>query len=129
MRILEAVSQPVVVAATYFSNFHHAASLNTTNPTVVKASGGIMGLLAIVHIGTSSTDVRFLKLYDKATAPSASDIPILTFAIYAGQQMDLVPSTGIQFKNGIAYRMTLNYADNDNNAIGANELYISVAYN
>lgn len=124
MRILEAVSQP-----TYFSSFHKAASLNTTNATVVKASGGVLGLLAIVHIGTGSSDVRYLKMYDKATTPSQADTPILTFAIYARERMDLLPATGLKFQNGISYRMTTNYADNDNTAVGANELQINVAYN
>jgi len=124
MRILEAVSTP-----TSFGGFYKAVSLNTTNATVVKSSGGVLGLLAVIHIGTGSSDVRYLKMYDKATTPSQTDIPVLTFAVYAGQRGGTVISSAIQFQNGISYRMTVNYADNDNTAIAANELQVNIAYN
>ena len=104
-------------------------SLATTNANVVKASGG--NLYSIVAIGLSST-VRFLKLYNKATAPIVgTDIPVMTIPIPANTQgagISIPFSMGVNFSLGISIAITAGSADNDSVAILDNEVLINLTY-
>ena len=104
-------------------------SLATTNANVVKASGG--NLYSIVAIGLSST-VRFLKLYNKATAPSVgTDIPLMTIPVPSNTQgagVAIPFSMGVNFPLGIAIAITSGAADNDTGAILAGEVVINLTY-
>lgn len=104
-------------------------SLATTNANVVKASGG--NLYSIVAIGLSST-VRYLKLYNKATAPIVgTDIPVMTIPIPANTQgagISIPFSMGVNFPLGISIAITAGSADNDSVAILANEVLVNLTY-
>ena len=104
-------------------------SLATTNANVVKASGG--NLYSIVAICLSST-VRFLKLYNKATAPIVgTDIPVMTIPIPANTQgagISIPFSMGVNFPLGISIAITAGSADNDSVAILANEVLINLTF-
>ena len=104
-------------------------STASTNANVVKNSGG--NLYSIVAIGLSST-VRFLKLYNKATAPIVgTDIPVMTIPIPANTQgagISIPFSMGVNFPLGISIAITAGSADNDSVAILANEVLINLTF-
>lgn len=97
------------------------ASAATTNGAVVKASAG--RLLQIFGLNNVAS-VRYLKLYNKASAPTVgTDVPVLTIALKASDyfEIDLNPY-GQFFSTGIAFAITGAVADNDTTAIAANDI-------
>jgi hypothetical protein len=104
-------------------------SLATTNANVVKSSGG--NLYSIVAIGLTST-VRYLKLYNKATAPIVgTDVPVMTIPIPANLQGAgiAIPFTiGVNFPLGISLAITATVADNGSTAVGAGDVIINLTY-
>lgn len=104
-------------------------SLTTTNANVVKNSGG--NLYSIVAIGLTST-VRFLKFYNKATAPIVgTDIPTMTIPIPANTQgagISIPFSMGVNFPLGISIAITAGSADNNSAAILANDVLVNLTY-
>lgn len=104
-------------------------SLASTNANVVKASGG--NLYSIVAIGLTST-VRFLKFYNKATAPTVgTDIPVMTIPVPANTQgagISIPFSMGVNFPLGIAIAITAGSANNDTTVIAANDVLINLTY-
>lgn len=104
-------------------------SLATTNANVVKNTGG--NLYSIVAIGLTST-VRFLKFYNKATAPTVgTDVPVMTIPVPANTQgagISIPFSMGVNFPLGIAIAITAGSADSDVAVIGAGDVLINLTY-
>jgi hypothetical protein len=104
-------------------------STTSTNANVVKASAG--NLYSIVAIGLTST-VRYLKFYNKATAPTVgTDIPVMTIPVPANTQgagVSIPFSVGVNFPLGIALAITTGSADNDAVAIVAGDVIVNLTY-
>jgi hypothetical protein len=104
-------------------------SLASTNANIVKASKG--NLSSIIAIGLTS-DVRYLKLYDKATAPTVgTDVPVLTIPIPANTQgagLAISLKDSVEFDLGIGIAITSGSADNDTGAIGAGDVIVNLIY-
>lgn len=104
-------------------------SLATTNANSIKVSGG--NLYSIIAIGLTST-VRYLKLYNKASAPTVgTDVPLMTIPIPANTQgagVALPFSMGVNFPLGIAIAITSGAADNDTGAVGAGDVIVNLTY-
>ena len=104
-------------------------AIASTNANVVKATGG--NLYSIVAIGLTST-VRYLKIYNKATAPTVgTDIPIMTIPIPANTQgagIAIPFSMGVNFSLGIGIAITSGLADADTGAVLANDVVINLTY-
>lgn len=106
-------------------------SAATTNATVVKASAGQLGGLQVFN---NSGTIGYLKLYNKASAPTVgTDTPVKTLLIPANTSGAgfIVPRSqiGTQFSNGIALAITGGIADNDNTAVAANAFVVNGDYN
>ena len=100
----------------------------TTNAASVKASAGTMWGMSISNIGAAA---RYVKLYNKASAPTVgTDVPVLTIPVAAGTRVDLVLSAqGRRFSTGIAIAVTTDAADSDTTAVSAaNEVKINIDY-
>lgn len=92
----------------------------TTNATSVKASAGV-----VYRIGGSNTAGagRYLKLYDKATAPTVgTDTPVQTFFLAQSAAFVLEWPAGRYFANGIAFAFTTGQADADTGALTAGDV-------
>lgn len=104
-------------------------SLASTNANVVKASKG--NLSSIIAIGLTS-DVRYLKFYNKATAPTVgTDVPALTIPIPANTQgagLAISLKDSVEFDLGIGIAITSGSADNDTGAIGAGDVIVNLIY-
>ena len=110
-------------------------SAASTNATSVKASAGQVYSVSAVNVSTGS--VRYLKLYNKASAPTVgTDIPVMTIpipgtAITGAAGAGIVIDTGgmgIAFSTGIALALTTGVADADTGAVAANEIVVNLLY-
>ena len=120
-----------------YSNIFRYTNAATTNATVIKASPGIIGEFAFLQgsnqAPTNDGTSMYLKLYDKSTTPTSSDIPIFVagWSLWY-QRMDSDfrwPTSGFKFQNGISFRIVAGIADNDNtNAQQANNMVMNVFY-
>ncbi len=105
-------------------------SAGSVNSTSVKGSAGT---LLGAFVTNSNSAVRYLKIYNKATAPTVgSDTPVLTLAIpgntdTSGFNLHL-PTMGLAFGTGIGMALTTGIADNDTGAVAANEIVVSLFY-
>ena len=96
-----------------------ASSATGTNATVAKASAG--DLFAIQAHNTTAS-VIYLKLYNKASAPTVgTDTPIKTIAIppNASLAASATWANGLYFSTGIAYALTAAAADSDTTIVAA----------
>lgn len=80
----------------------------TDNSTLAKA--GATQLLGVTGFATASV---FLKLYNKATAPLVSDVPVRVIYAPLGSSFHFSFKDGIAFPLGLGYRVTTAAADND----------------
>jgi hypothetical protein len=102
-------------------------SAATTNATSIKGSAGTLGFVSATNINAAA---RYLKFYNKATAPTVgTDVPLLVYLIpgnTAGAGTNIVlPSEGANFTTGIAFAITTGAADSDTGAVAANEIIIN----
>lgn len=102
------------------------ASAASTNATLAKNATGNLFLAAGYN---SNAAVRYLKIYNKASAPTVgTDTPTFTFALppTGAFAIDL-PSQ--YFSTGIAYALTTGSADSDTGAVAANDILgLNIAY-
>lgn len=95
-------------------------SAATVNATLVKAGAGKLYSI-IAH--NASAAVRFIKIYDKATAPTVgTDTPLLVFAIPAGGMMS-VALAPLAFTAGLGFGYSTGAADNSTGAVAANDIF------
>lgn len=102
---------------------HSAASTNLTN---VKASRGVVkGLI----ISNNNAAKRYLKLYNKASAPVlASDTPVLTIILMPNVSDTFTFPEEQDFPLGISYAITGAIADTDTTEILAGEVSGALFY-
>lgn len=104
-------------------------SAATTNATSVKASAGQLYHLLVSNINAA---VRYLKFYNKASAPTVgTDTPIWTIPIpgnTAGAGVNIAIPPGLTFSSGIAFALTTGVADSDTGAVSANEHVVNLGY-
>lgn len=95
------------------------SSAATTNATSAKASAG--DVFTIVGENVAAT-VLYLKLYNKATAPTVgTDTPFLTLALKATSPFSFT-FPALYFSTGIAYALTVGAADADTTAVAAGDI-------
>ncbi|MBI2718149.1 MAG: hypothetical protein HYX36_05220 [Rhizobiales bacterium] len=102
-------------------------SAASTNATSVKASAG---RLYEIHLCNTSAALKFVKFYNKASAPTVgTDTPVATYPLAAnGGRLDIVSINGISFATGIAYAITGAVADTDTTAVAANDIVGELLY-
>lgn len=99
-------------------------NLGTTGQVVKAGPGHVYGW----HLSNTGAAVVFVKVYNKATAPTGSDTPALTIPVPAGGIAQLAVPQGIAFAAGIALRASTAVADNDTSAPAANQVVANVWY-
>lgn len=100
------------------TNTHRLLSATAdVNATLVKGSSGAVHR---VQGYNNNAAARFLKLYDKATAPSQADTPRKTIRLAPTANFDYELHDSYQL--GIGYRITTAAADNDTGALTAGDI-------
>lgn len=117
----------VNLQSTITPTVHTLNSAATTNATSVKATAG---RLHTITVSNQNAAARFLKLYNKASAPTVgTDIPVAVFPLAASSAQVLDFGVyGYQFATGIAYAITGAITDADATAITAGDTKISMMY-
>lgn len=104
-------------------------SAASTNATSVKASSG--QIYSIMCTNTNAA-VRYLKLYNKASAPTVgTDTPVQTYAVpgaTTGGGFVLSIPVGMAFSTGIAFAITTGAADSDTGAVALNEIIVNLTW-
>lgn len=116
-------SIPSTIAVTATANGLTSSRVNaaaTTNATSVKASSGQLYSIDVFNVAAYNV---FLKLYNKASAPTVgTDTPVLTIPIQAGGGYSKTWTMGRSFSTGIAYAITKLQADSDTTVVVAGDL-------
>lgn len=99
------------------------ASANSNNATVVKASAG--DVFTIIGLNATA-GVKYLKLYNKATAPApGTDNALLmaVFALAASSPFSFqLAASGLYFATGIGFALVTGASDTDNTSVAANDI-------
>lgn len=94
------------------------SAVATTNATSVKAGNGTVTRITGYNAAASP---RYLKLYDKASAPTVgTDTPRKT--IYLPAATGFVFDMNDYFGQGVAFAITGAAADNDTTAVAAGDI-------
>ncbi len=113
------------------ASVYRSLDVQPTGQVVKNAGGTLYG--GLVFNGAFATPSgswdRYLKIYDKATAATAGDTPLITIPLEAGVETPLrIPPCGILFVNGISIRCTTGLADADTGAPGTNDVVVNLFY-
>ena len=112
-------------AADGHSTHGHYISAASTNDTLVLTGARAIGLIVATNTNAAA---RFLKVYNKATAPTSGDTPIMTILLPPGQTVTITPSNSARVSLGLGFRLTTGIATADTGAVGASEHSVSFAY-
>jgi hypothetical protein len=101
---------------------------NTNNSNNIKASAGT--LYSIQSCGGTGTNY-FIKLYDKASAPTCgTDTPIMVLSTGNSGVCNSpnLPAAGLRFGLGLGICVVTGVADNDNTSAAASGGVITIGY-
>lgn len=88
---------------------------------------GSVQVYGVTLFNGHATALRYVKLYNKATAPTSSDTPTVTIPIKAQETIEvLANSVGVKFVDGLGMRATTGLSDSDTGAPGTNEVVVNV---
>lgn len=108
---------------------HKTVSAASTNATAVKASAGQLYEIMCSNVNAAA---RYLKLYNKATAPTVgTDTPVWTLIIpgnTAGGGIAKSIPKGLEFSTGIAFALTTEATDAGTTGVAASELVVNLGY-
>lgn len=106
-----------------FSNRLLSAAASVNN-TLVKASAGE---IYNIYGHNANAAARYLKIYDKATAPVAgSDTPDATFYLAPQASFRFEFPRGYYFATGIGFALTTGVADTDTGALTAGDILAQI---
>jgi hypothetical protein len=109
----------------------HTVSAASTNATSLKASAGQVYAIQAFNLNAAA---RYLKLYNKASAPTVgSDTPVKVLMIPGGSTAGAGVvvgdwSAGLAFGTGIAWALTTGLTDADTGAVAASEILVEIDY-
>jgi hypothetical protein len=104
----------------------NAISAATNNSTNVKASAGQVYFVKVCNINAA---VRWLKLYNKASAPTCgTDTPVMRILAPVNSCTVQPIPVGATFGTGIGYCIVTGATDADNTATAANEQTVEILY-
>jgi hypothetical protein len=102
-------------------------SFASTNATLAKNAPG--NLYGLTLANTNATTWRWLKLFDKATAPvPGADTPVAVIGLPPAGTVSRDFPVGLTFAQGLGFAITANPALLDNTAIAANEVVGTMEY-
>jgi hypothetical protein len=94
------------MAPEFLNSFQSLAAGNTG--LVAQAARTILCGYSFTNI---SGAVQYVKLYNKATAPTSSDVPAIRVSVPAGQTVSLSIPGGIVFSVGLSFRSVTTLPD------------------
>ena len=103
------------------STFTHrlASAAGSDNATNVRDRGT---RVLCIRGDNAAAAKRYLKLYDKATAPLSTDTPRAVFVLPASASFNFCLPAALAFVKGMGYRITTGAADADTGALTAADI-------
>lgn len=98
--------------------------LDETGVVVKAAAGVLLGW----QITNAAAALRYVKVYNKATAATNADTPVLTIGLLASSSQGVQLAMPIVLSAGISLRATTGVADNDVGAPAANDVLVHFLY-
>lgn len=124
-----AVNTSVANALTNGCTNHRRIATADVNSVSLKGSAGT---IAGGYVFNTSAATKYLKLYNKATAPTVgTDTPIMTLPIAPSTGLLLAAAFdnfGLWFSTGIGYAITGAAADADATALTAGDVILNLIY-
>jgi len=104
---------------------YNIISAASNNATSVKGSPATLG--SVVATNNNTTNIAYLKLYNKAIPPTVgTDIPVQVYALQAnGGGVAITFPGGMNFSTGLAFAIT-NSMDNSNTSVALNQVAVSL---
>jgi hypothetical protein len=85
-------------------------------------------VLHAVIIANTTAAVKYVKFYDKATAPTVgTNTPAATIAAPASTTLVLTP-VDFPFRSGIGFGITGAFGDSDTTAVAAGDIILTLVY-
>lgn len=112
-------------AADGHSSTQHTISAASTNDTLTRNAAAAIGLIVVTN---SNVAARYFKLYNKASAPTSGDTPIMTVLLPPNSTTVIGGNSPIRCSTGIGWRLTTGIAVADTGAVGAAEHAVSIFY-
>jgi len=107
------------------ASYYHLVSAASTNPSVIKASGGTVNGWYIYNSNGSARKVAFHNI---ATTPTAGSGVVYSLVIPPLSAANVSLPDGINFTIGISITTTTGLADSDATAVASNDLIINIFY-
>lgn len=96
----------------------------------VTTTGAVVSAVACklhrIDISNGAAAIRYLKVYDKATAATEADTPVFTFRVNANREREINLPKPVAFTNGISIRASNAVADNDTTNTTANDVIVHI---
>lgn len=122
---------PVIVPAATTGGYTPVSTVSaaSTNATSLKASAGTVGAVTVTNINAA---MRYLKFYNKASAPTVgTDTPVYVIPLpgnTAGAGATISFDKGLNFSTGIAWALTTGPTVADTGAVAVSEIIVSIGY-
>lgn len=99
-------------------------NLGVTGQVIKANPGQVYGY----YLFNNAATARYVKFYNKATAPVETDTPELTIELPAAGGANLSFPTGDEYSAGISLRGTTGVADADVGAPSSNDIIVAIWY-
>lgn len=80
------------------------------------------------YVSNANAAIRYVKLYDKATAPDENDTPVVRIMVPAGGAANVMSESGIEFLLGIGCRIVTTAADTGDTGVTSTESIVNLWY-
>lgn len=111
---------------------NHPEELSVARSTAFNATGTTtatsQAFVAGWQVTNTNAAARYLKLYNKATAATEADTPVITIHLPSTSTVNYSIPGSIRFSAGLSIRCVTGVADNDTTGAGAGEVYTHVFY-
>jgi len=98
--------------------------LGVTGRIAKPLPGRLYGLL----VSNAGAAAAYVKLYNKATAPTQADTPVMTIRVPAAGSVAYDSTIGVGFTAGISARAVTGVADSSTAAPAANDVVAALFY-
>jgi len=124
-RLYTDASATFAPAASGGLSIYRDIDLDETGINIKASAGQLYGW----YLFNDSAAHRYVKLYNKATAPTVgTDTPVMTIPLPIGSGANVEYNIGITFSLGIGIGATTGVADNDTGAPDANDVVVNILY-
>lgn len=99
-------------------------TLQNTGASVTTTATRLFGWT----ITNSAAAIRYVKIYNKATAAASTDTPVFTIGVPTLSTVEFYPSGGVNLSAGLSVRCVTEAADNGTTSATSGEVLAHILY-